>query len=149
MKINELQQRLRKDRPMVTISLRMPEDVLNDLKRVAPLLGFSGYQPLMRAYIGQGLRTDLERLDSALDVPELIESLRRQGVGKEVLESALAEAKAVYVTSDAVSYTHLDVYKRQSLPLTVRSSARRRRKPSPKSGRKGLLAVLSRRRMKR
>ncbi len=88
---------------MVTISLRMPEDVLNDLKRVAPLLGFSGYQPLMRAYIGQGLRTDLERLDSALDVPELIESLRRQGVGKEVLESALAEAKAVYVTSDVPS----------------------------------------------
>ena len=74
-----------------------------DLKRVAPLLGFSGYQPLMRAYIGQGLRTDLERLDSALDVPELIESLRRQGVGKEVLESALAEAKAVYVTSDVPS----------------------------------------------
>ena len=103
MKINELQQRLRKDRPMVTISRRMPEDVLNDLKRVAPLLGFSGYQPLMRAYIGQGLRTDLERLDSALDVPELIESLRRQGVGKEVLESALAEAKAVYVTSDVPS----------------------------------------------
>ena len=88
---------------MVSISLRMPEDVLNDLKRVAPLLGFSGYQPLMRAYIGQGLRTDLERLDSALDVPELIESLRRQGVGKEVLESALAEAKAVYVTSDVPS----------------------------------------------
>jgi hypothetical protein len=37
--INELQQRLHKDRPMVTISLRMPEDVLHDLKRVAPLTG--------------------------------------------------------------------------------------------------------------
>ena len=100
MKINELQQRLRRDRPMVTISLRMPEDVLHDLKRVAPLLGFSGYQPLMRAYIGQGLRTDLERLDSLLDVPELLESLRRQGVDKDVLESALAEARAVYFTTD-------------------------------------------------
>ena len=98
MKINELQQRLRKDRPMVTISMRMPEDVLDDLKRVAPLLGFSGYQPLMRAYIGQGLRTDLERLDSLLDVPELLESLRRQGVREEILESAVAEARAVYYT---------------------------------------------------
>ena len=88
MKINELQQRLRKDRPMVTISLRMPEDVLEDLKRVAPLLGFSGYQPLMRAYVGQGLRTDLERLDGLLGVPELLESLRRQGVGEEVRKSA-------------------------------------------------------------
>ena len=98
MKINELQQRLRQDRPMVTISMRMPEDVLDDLKRVAPLLGFSGYQPLMRAYIGQGLRADLERLDSLLDVPELLESLRRQGVREEILESAVAEAKAVYYT---------------------------------------------------
>lgn len=105
MKINDLQYRLRKDRPMVTISLRMPEDVLDDLKRVAPLLGFSGYQPLMRAYIGQGLRVDLERLDSLLNVPELLESLRRQGVREEVLESALAEARAVYVTSDEASDT--------------------------------------------
>ena len=88
---------------MVTISLRMPEDVLEDLKRVAPLLGFSGYQPLMRAYIGQGLRTDLERLDGLLGVPELLESLRRQGVGEEVLKSALAEARAVYLTSNEPS----------------------------------------------
>ena len=103
MKINELQQRLHRDRPMVTISLRMPEDVLHDLKRIAPLLGFSGYQPLMRAYIGQGLRSDLERLDSSLDMPGLLESLRRQGVGEDVLESALAEARAVYVTGEEAS----------------------------------------------
>ena len=51
MKINELQQRLRQDRPMVTISMRMPEDVLDDLKRVAPLLGFSGYQPVSYTHL--------------------------------------------------------------------------------------------------
>ena len=34
---------------MVTISLRIPEDVIEDLKRVAPQSGFSGHQPLMRA----------------------------------------------------------------------------------------------------
>ena len=44
------------------VSIRMPEDVVEDLKQVAPLLGFTGYQPLMRAYIGQGLRADLARL---------------------------------------------------------------------------------------
>lgn len=38
---------------MTSVTLRIPEDVVEDLKRVAPLLGFSGYQSLMRAYIGQ------------------------------------------------------------------------------------------------
>jgi hypothetical protein len=62
--MNQLRERLRKDRPMTTIRLRIPEDVVEELKQIAPLLGFSGYQPLIRAYIGQGLRQDLERLSS-------------------------------------------------------------------------------------
>ena len=78
---------------MVTISFRMPEDVLEDLKRVAPLLGFSGYQPLMRAYIGQGLRADLARFESTLEVAGLVESLRRQGIKEDVILLALEEAK--------------------------------------------------------
>ena len=63
MKPSDLKKRLRKDRPMTSITLRMPEDVVGDLKRIAPQLGFSGYQALMRAYIGQGLRQDLARLE--------------------------------------------------------------------------------------
>jgi hypothetical protein len=47
---------------MSTISLRIPEDVIEDLKLLAPALGFSGYQPLLRAYVGQGLRRDLVKL---------------------------------------------------------------------------------------
>ncbi|HEY9659196.1 MAG TPA: hypothetical protein V6C65_12135 [Allocoleopsis sp.] len=39
---------------MTTITIRMSEDVIEDLKRIAPLLGFSGYQPLVHTYIGQG-----------------------------------------------------------------------------------------------
>jgi predicted DNA binding CopG/RHH family protein len=62
MKIETLKQRLDKNRPMTTITIRIPEDVVEDLKRIAPVLGFSGYQPLIRAYIGQGLRADLECL---------------------------------------------------------------------------------------
>ena len=81
---------------MVTISFRMPEDVVEDLKRVAPRLGFSGYQPLMRAYIGQGLRADLERLEANPDVADLVASLRRRGVEEEVIVSALAEARIPY-----------------------------------------------------
>lgn len=48
-----LKKRLRRDRPMTTISLRMPEDVVQDLERIAPRLGFSDYLPLLRAYVGR------------------------------------------------------------------------------------------------
>jgi addiction module HigA family antidote len=57
-----LKKRLRKDRPMTTIRLSVPEDVVEDLERVAAARGFSGHLPLIRAYVGQGLRRDLETL---------------------------------------------------------------------------------------
>jgi len=79
---------------MTTISIRMPEDVVEDLKRVAPLLGFSGYQPLIRAYIGQGLRKDLDRLDRNPGLERLIESLRQQGVEKEIIDVAVAKMRS-------------------------------------------------------
>ena len=63
MKIDALKKRLDKSRPMTSVTLRMPEDVVDDLKRIVPLLGFSGCQPLVRAYIGNGLRSDLERFE--------------------------------------------------------------------------------------
>ena len=94
MKMDKLRERLRKDRPMTTISLRMPEDVVDELKQVAPLLGFSGYQPLIRTYIGQGLRQDLERLSQQPGIERIIESLRRHGVAEEVINSAIAELRS-------------------------------------------------------
>jgi len=93
MKINKLKQRLRKDRPMTMISLRIPEDVVEDLRRVAPVLGFSGYQPLIRAYIGQGLRADLTRLEEDQIINDFIESLRKHGVEDEVIASVMAEVR--------------------------------------------------------
>ncbi|MEX0735143.1 MAG: hypothetical protein WD051_11010 [Steroidobacteraceae bacterium] len=82
--------RLRKDRPMLAVTLRMPADVLEDLKRIAPMLGHAGYQPLMRAYVGRGLREDLERLEGS-DLESLVASLRRRGVDEAVLAQAIAE----------------------------------------------------------
>jgi hypothetical protein len=93
MTIQQLRDRLHQDRPMTSISIRMPEDVVEDLKRVAPVLGFSGYQPLIRAYIGQGLRQDLERLAKNPGIERLLESLRRQGVDETVINLAIAEMK--------------------------------------------------------
>jgi len=93
MKITELRKRLRKDRPMTSVTLRMPEDVVEDLKGVAPLLGFSGYQPLIRAYISQGLRRDIGRLRRPPGVAQLVKSLRRHGVAEKVIKSAVEESQ--------------------------------------------------------
>lgn len=93
MKISKLKQRLDKNRLMTTVSLRMPEDVVEDLKRIAPILGFSGYQPLIRAYVGQCLRADLERLEQKSELNQLIENLRRHGVEDELLAAALSEVQ--------------------------------------------------------
>ena len=86
-----MKQRLRRDRPMTTISMRIPEDVIDDLKEIAPKFGFSGYQPLIRAYIGQGLRQDLARLEQP-ELAGLEESLRRHGVEDQVIAAVMDEA---------------------------------------------------------
>jgi hypothetical protein len=90
MKIESLKQRLDRNRPMTSVTIRMPEDVVEDLKKVAPLLGFSGYQPLIRAYIGQCLRADLERFESET-VTALVASLKRRGVSDTLIDEALSE----------------------------------------------------------
>ena len=90
MKPEALKKRLDRNRPMTTITIRMPEDVIEDLKRLAPLLGFSGYQPLARAYIGKGLRAELECLEGDT-ISALVASLKRHGVSDEILKEALGE----------------------------------------------------------
>ena len=87
-----IRRRLKIDRPMTVISIRIPEDVIEDLKEIAPTLGFSGYQPLIRAYIGQWLRKDLARLESS-QFQALTESLRKHGIDDRVISAAIAEAQ--------------------------------------------------------
>jgi hypothetical protein len=91
MKISKLKQRLSKERAMTSVSLTMPEDVLEDLKVVALRLGFSNPEALMRAYIGQGLRQDLARLDASPELSNLLESLRKYGVEEQILANAMAD----------------------------------------------------------
>jgi len=57
---------------------------------MAPTLGFSGYQPLMRAYIGQGMRQDQMRLDK-VRVDALLASLRKHGVSEELIDTVINE----------------------------------------------------------
>jgi len=87
-----IRQRLKKDRQMTVISIRIPEDVIEDLKEIAPSLGFSGYQPLIRAYIGQGLRKDQARMENS-QVQAIAESLRKHGIDDRVISAAIAEAQ--------------------------------------------------------
>jgi len=77
---------------MTVISMRIPEDVIEDLKEIAPSLGFSGYQPLIRAYIGQGLRKDQTRMENS-QVQILTESLRKHGIADQVISAAIADAQ--------------------------------------------------------
>ena len=77
---------------MTVISLRIPEDVVEELKEVAPLLGVSGYQPLIRNYIGQGLRKDLSRLQNS-PLEMIAASLRKQGIPEDVISAAIADAQ--------------------------------------------------------
>ena len=92
MKSIDLKKRLDRNRPMTSVTIRIPKDVIDDLKSVAPQLGFSGYQPLIRAYIGQGLRQDMAKLDGLLNVERFIDSLRKRGVDKATIDEAISEA---------------------------------------------------------
>ncbi len=51
-----------KDRVTTSVTIRVPVDVLEDLKRVASTKGMSGHEALMEYYLGQGLREDLDLL---------------------------------------------------------------------------------------
>lgn len=77
---------------MTVISLRIPDDVIEELKEIAPSLGFPGYQPLIRAYIGQGLRKDQARLENS-QVQAIAETLRKHGIADQVISAAIADAQ--------------------------------------------------------
>jgi hypothetical protein len=72
---------------MTSITLRIPVDVVESMKAIAPLRGLSGYQTLLKSYIGEGLRRD-EAQFAPDATARLIEALRRRGVPEQVLEAA-------------------------------------------------------------
>lgn len=85
--------RLRKDRPMTSITLRIPEDVVESLKAIAPLKGMSGYQTLLKAYISEGLRRDEAEYTSDA-TSRLAEALKARGVDPQVVEQAVRDIHA-------------------------------------------------------
>ncbi len=88
MKIETLKKRLNPKRPMASVTLRMPADLIDDLKRIAPAKGFTGYQALIRAYVGEGIREDMELLDDA-PIKRFVARLKAKGVSQKVISEAL------------------------------------------------------------
>lgn len=89
-----LKTRLSKDRPMTSITLRIPVDVVESMKTIAPKRGFSAYQTLLKSYISEGLRRD-EALYDAGATARLIESLKKRGVPESLLEDAERESMMI------------------------------------------------------
>jgi hypothetical protein len=85
-----LKERLKRDRASTTITMRIPVDVVESLKALAPLKGFTAYQTLLKSYISEGLRRDEAQFDQP-SAHKLAEVLKRRGVDEKVIDRALAE----------------------------------------------------------
>jgi len=91
-----IKKRLRPNRPSTTITLRIPVDVVDSLKAIAPAKGFIGYQTLLKSYISEGLRRDEAQMDSST-TQRLSKALKRRGVKEKVLRDAIAEVRGQYL----------------------------------------------------
>lgn len=89
-----LKNRLTKPRETTSITLRIPVDVVETLKAIAPHKGFSGYQTLLKSYISDGLRRDETQFLTDGAVERLAMALRMQGVSEKVLTKALRASRA-------------------------------------------------------
>jgi hypothetical protein len=88
-----LKNRLTKDRPMTPVTVRIPVDVIESMKAIAPQRGFAGYQALLKSYLSEGLRRD-EAQFAAVSHGRLVDALKRHGVPSDVIEQAEREALA-------------------------------------------------------
>jgi hypothetical protein len=81
-------------RESTQISIKMYVDVINDLKLIAENKGFSGYQPLMKYYIHQAMRKDLEEVLDQVFKDRLVNALRDAGVSETTLQTAVKKVLA-------------------------------------------------------
>jgi hypothetical protein len=88
-----LKKRLDKDRPVTSITLRIPVDVVDSLKAIAPHKGLGGYQTLLKAYISEGLRRD-EAIYASDAIQRLARALKKRGVSAKVLDEAMRDIAA-------------------------------------------------------
>ena len=78
---------------MTSITLRIPVDVVDSMKAIAPRRGMAGYQTLLKSYLSEGLRRD-EALFGGDERARMMEALRRHGVPQSVLDEVTQEMTA-------------------------------------------------------
>ncbi|MDQ7781524.1 MAG: hypothetical protein RDU20_01510 [Desulfomonilaceae bacterium] len=82
-----------KDRPSTSISMRLPVDLLEKLKKIARLKEMTGYQSVIKYYIGQGLLRDadlvhqIEAEDAELEAIRLEATFRKIGLDRDKVEA--------------------------------------------------------------
>lgn len=64
-----IKRRLVKDAPAAPVSLRLPVAMIEELAEIAQARGFESSEALLRFYISQGMRGEIDALD-ALDAPD-------------------------------------------------------------------------------
>ena len=87
---NTIKERLTKNRAMTSITLRIPVDVVESMKMIAPRKGLSGYQALLKAYVSEGLRHDEAQFLFSKEA-KLIEALKRRGISEQIPDEAICE----------------------------------------------------------
>ena len=65
----QLKMRLKKDRPSTMITMRIPADIVDSLRALAPMRGFTAYQTLLKSYISEGLRRDEAQFNLTISAP--------------------------------------------------------------------------------
>jgi hypothetical protein len=94
---------LTEDRVSTSISMRIPLDVLEKLKRIAPAKGMSGYQSLIKYYIGQGMLRDIDVLGRLEEEDARVEAtLSKIGLGSDKIKQFWKEWNVHSQTSEPV-----------------------------------------------
>jgi hypothetical protein len=75
-----------KQRPTTMISLRIPVDVLEKLKKIAPAKGMSGYQALIKYYLGKCLREDFGLVREMESAEKLESTLTKMGLKADQID---------------------------------------------------------------
>ena len=90
---DRIKRNMRPDKPTTLISLRLPDHVIENLKGVAPSLGFGGYQALIRAYISNGLRIHLAEREARRAEDSTVDEFSQRLIAHGVPEKAVQEVQ--------------------------------------------------------